>query len=164
MEIAKASGSNIKIKTKRGSVSVGNDRAITLMGSGEKSPFVVNEPGEYEVEGMSVFGYFDNDEIVFVVQVDEVRVLLTESMLSDKLIEEIDVIDVVILGLDKIRSKEAGELVEKIEPSYVIPYGEKTKVEAFVKDFEHGSKQVEKLVLNKATITDEITEVIVLSS
>ena len=157
-----------KLKIKKVSVTVDIDGMVSVSSVGRSEPFVINEPGEYEIEGTSIFGYADEGGAkVYAVQGDEVRVLYLGDLpgkLGEKLIDELDSVDAVIVGVAVADVKLLTETIEKIEPSYVLPYGEETKVAALVKNYEHGSKQMPKLSLSRATVNDETTEVVILGS
>lgn len=162
MEIVYLGKNNFKLKVKRGVVSYESGSIVTLTGASAKVPFIITQPGEYEVEGLSVFGYPGEGIVTYVFQLDEIRVMTIEGKVEDKLVDELDTIDVVIVNTDLIGAKELVAMLGKIEPSYVLPYGESERVAGFVKEFEHGSKEQDKLVLVKATISEDLTEVIVL--
>lgn len=157
-----------KIKVKKGVVTIDASGRVEIAGPGRTEPFVINAPGEYEVEGISVFGYgLGEGQTAYVVQGEEVRVLwlgeLSEKI-SDKLAEELDTIDAAMVATAGGSVKVVTETVGGIEPSYVLPYGETAKVQEFVKHFEHGSRSAEKLSLSRATIPVEATEVVILGN
>jgi len=75
-------------------------------------------------------------------------------------LENIDTVIVGVGGTGKIGVKEIIELIAKLEPYYVIPLAEgKDKL---IASYEHGSRQVKSLSLNKLTLSEDLTEVIVL--
>lgn len=162
MEIAVAGKNGFKLKAKRGTINYESGGSVTLTGASAKVPFVITEPGEYEVEGVSVFGYASESAVTYVFQMDDVRIMTIAAKVEDKLIDELDIIDVAIVDTDNVGAKELVAMLGKIEPSYVIPHGEATRVAAFVKEFEHSSRESDKLVVNKATIPEDLTEVVVL--
>lgn len=153
-----------------------------------KIPFVVSEAGEYEVEGISVFGYqtFHDDKegkergnnTIYVVQAEDLRILHLGDLghdLSEKLIDELDGIDVLMIpvgGVYTIEAKLAAELAGKIEPTYLIPmhyktpahdeksFGEMTDFDKFVEIFDRPVKEVESLSLSKASLPADSTELV----
>lgn len=163
MDITAAGLNSYKIKGKKGVVSVEVGSGVEIVGAANKTVFPITSPGEYEVEGISVFAYPAGESLATLIQVEEVRVLVVAEALADNVIEDMDSVDVVILGTGGVGSKVLVELVGKIEPSYVIPAGEEATVAAFVKDFEHTSRTSEKLSLSKATMASDVTEVVILS-
>lgn len=163
MDITAISTNTYKLKGKKGVVTAEVGKGVEIVGSGSKAVFPITGPGEYEVEGISVFAYPAGESLACLIQVEEVRVLVLGGVIAENVIEEMDTVDVVILGTENMASKTLVELVGKIEPSYIIPAGEAGAVAAFVKDFEHTSRESEKLSLSKATMAAEVTEVVILS-
>lgn len=162
MEISSLGKANFKIKVKGGSVVTAED-SLAIFHKGETGKgFVIREPGEYEIEGISVFGYQADSGPIFVVQAEELRCLylskIDKSLPAD-LAGEIDNIDVVFLPTDQLGPKEMVEVVAKLEPYYILPYGE--SVQKFIAGFEHGSRSVKSLSLSKPTLPEDLTEVIV---
>lgn len=164
MDITRINETTYKVKGKKGVVTVVIGRSVEIMGAVSKSPFPITQPGEYEVEGISVFAYQAGKTLATLIQVEEVKVLAIEEPLSDALIEEMDTVDVVLLGTGAVPSKELVALVGRIEPSCVVPAGDEASIAAFVKDFEHTSRTSDKLSLSKATMATDITDVVVLNS
>lgn len=217
MEISYLGHSCFKIKTKSGVVvtdpygksvgltmpSVSADLVtVSHMGHGDhdevgavagtsrrERPFVISEPGEYEVEGISVFGYptfHDASEgsergknTIFVIQAEDLRILHLGDlghMLSEKTLSELENIDVVMVpvgGKYTIDAKTAVEVVAKLEPYYVLPmhyktdkhdpkvFGELDGVDKFVTAYEHGSRAVKSLNVSRLGLPEDLTEVIV---
>lgn len=100
-------------------------------------PMVINAPGEYEVQGVSIFGYktfHDNKEgvergknMISVVHMDEVVAAHLGDLghtLNDKILEEVGEVDVLFVpvgGFYTIGPEQALEVIEQLEPSLVIP-------------------------------------------
>ncbi len=158
--------------------------------SRRNEPFIIGEPGEYEVEGISVFGYrtyHDDKEggergenTIYAIQVDGVRVLHLGDlghMLSDKLLGELDSIDVVMVpvgGVYTIGASRALELIDAISPYIAIPmhykterhdvklFGEMATLADFLKEYGGEARKVEdKLAVSKISLSEESTEVVV---
>jgi len=160
MDISYLKGESFKIKAKTGSVVLA-PAALTISHKAGGDDFVINNPGEYEVEGISVFGYKAETENVYVVQFEDLRVLYLGNLskpLSEKVVSELENIDVVIVSCDVMSPKDVIETVAKIEPYYVLPYGEMTT--KFIASYEHGSRSVKSLSLSKLTLPEDLTEVI----
>lgn len=160
MEISYLGKNNFKLKTKSGSALL-EPTQLTMVHKSGGEDFVINEPGEYEIEGISVFGYQTEGSTAYVFQAEDMRVLylgeLSQS-LSEKNLAELENIDVVIAP-PTASGKELVELVTKIEPYYILPYGE--NVAKFVASYDHGSRSVKSLSLSKLTLPEDLTEVIV---
>lgn len=164
MDISYLGKGSYKIKAKTGTVTV-SAKGLTIAHKSGGDDFVINMPGEYEVEGISVFGSKTEESTVYVVQFDDVRVLYLGDLskpLSEKNITELANIDVVIVSVDAMPTKDVVEVVAKLEPYYVLPYGE--MVDKFVAAYEHGSRSVKNLPLSKQSLPDDLTEVIVFDS
>lgn len=161
MDISYLGKENFKIKAKNGTV-VATPVSLTISHKNGGEDFVITNPGEYEVEGISVFGYKAEESNVFVIQCDDIRVVYLGNLaktLSEKVITDLENIDVVIVPVDTMPTKDSVEVVSKLEPYYVLPYGE--TVAKFVAAYEHGSRSVKSLNLSKLALPEDLTEVIV---
>lgn len=95
----------------------------------EKGVFLINEPGEYEKSGIFVKSFKINHglELIFTIETEGLRLLFCgglprlpdEGELKD--IEDIDILFVPVGGHGVLSSKDAAELVLRIEPRVVIP-------------------------------------------
>lgn len=164
MEVSYLGQDKYNLKTKTGSVQL-TPGQLTLVHKKEGADFVVNGPGEYEIEGMSVFGFQIGKRVVYVVQADEIRVLYLGELdpgLGEQIAEKIENVDVVVVNCreqEGMGVQEAVKLIAKLEPYYVIPGGNER--EEFVKHYEHGSRLVKTLPLSRLAMPEDVTEVIV---
>lgn len=163
MDIAKVAVNKYRVKVKRGSVMVNVGESVEIQNNSSKSSFVIAQPGEYEVEGISVFAYQVGETLASVIHVEDLKVLATSGVLSDTLIEDQGTIDVVIVNTNSIQNKENVAMVGKIEPSFVLPSGEAANVATFIKDFEHTAREANKLSITRATLNSDITDVVILT-
>ena len=104
---------------------------------------IIDQPGEYEVSGVSIFGvgaraHMDEEKqhtaIMYKIILDDLRILVTGNVypeLSDAQLEAIGMVDVMIVpvggngySLDGIG---ALKLIKKVEPKVVIPTHFETK-------------------------------------
>lgn len=215
MEIAYLGHSAFKIKTKSGTIvmdpynpSVGlklpslsadivtvshdhedhnNVKAVSGT-SRRENPFVIREPGEYEIEGISIFGYqtfHDAKEgaerggnVMYVIQAEDMRVLHLGDLghnLSEKQIADLDGIDVVMVpvgGVYTVDAEVATKVIEAIDPSIVIPmhfktaqhdaktFGEMSELAKFTSQYGHAVRTVKTLQISKISLPQEATEVI----
>lgn len=164
-----------------------NVKAVTGT-SRRPTPFIIDQPGEYEVEGISVFGfrsYHDDKEgtergenTMFIIQAEDLRILHLGDLghkLTKEALDELEGIDIVMTpvgGVYTIDAKTAAELASEIEPYFVLPMHFKTvkhdkesfeklaPVEDFVKEFQHGSRTVKTLNVSKLGLPEDLTEVI----
>jgi hypothetical protein len=161
MDISYLGETSFKIKAKTGAV-VAKAKDLTISHKSGGDDFVINNPGEYEVEGISVFGYKSEETNIYVIQFEDIRVLYLGNLskpMAEKTITDLENIDVVITPVDTLPVKEIIEMVSKLEPYYVLPYGETTA--KFVAAYEHGSRSVKSLSLSKVSLPEDLTEVIV---
>lgn len=163
MDIAKVAENKYRIKVKRGSVVVNVGESVEILSSTSKSPFIITQPGEYEVEGISVFAYQTGETLASVIHVEDLKVLATSGVLSDSLIEDQGTIDAVIVNTNSTQSKENVGMIGKIEPSFVIPSGDGPNIATFIKDFEHTARETNKLSITRATLNSDITDVVILT-
>lgn len=153
-----------------------------------KEPFIVSEPGEYEIAGVSVFGlpsFHDNAKgaergknTIFTIFMDDLRVCHLGDLgheLTDELVEEIGTIDALLIpvgGHYTIDAKQAVKIVQQLEPYYVIPmhyrtqkhsamFDEVAPLETFLKEYGMSPAPVAKLNIEKSKMPEE-TELVVL--
>ena len=103
------------------------DSSLITKAVGRENPFLIKEPGEYEIGGSFVLGIqAGKNNNIFVITVDGLRLAflggLTEN-LSDKQLEEIDGVDILFLpvGGKTLNSKKAIDLIGQIDPKIIIP-------------------------------------------
>ncbi len=97
--------------------------------------YVVKGPGEYEVKGVMVMGYpmLEGDEIkksvntIYKIDADGINICHLGALsrkLTDKEFDDIGSVDVLVLPVGDdmyVDTKVATEIINRIEPSYVIP-------------------------------------------
>jgi len=148
-------------KSEAGIVTVSHDHpdhnATSQVGG---NPFIVNGPGEYEVQGVGIIGipsFHDGEHgklrgknTIFHIEVDGVHILHLGDlgeMITDKEIEEAGKVDILFIpvgGHYTITAKEAVSIIKELEPLVVIPmhynrsgldqkvYGELTPISTFL--------------------------------
>lgn len=153
-----------------------------------EKPFIIDALGEYEVSGISVFGYptFHDasqgaergNNSIFVVNMDDINVAHLGDLghpLDEKTIENMGTIDVLLCpvgGSFTIDPKTAVEVIRSIEPSYIIPMHYKTQdhaeayaklatVDEFMKVFGVIKEPMASLTVSAGSLPEE-TELIVL--
>lgn len=149
-------------------------------GRGEKQPFVISGPGEYEVKDIVVFGFPSESEYggekrintLYSVSFDGLSVFYAGAVGTTTLpkdIEDMDAPDILIVPIgDKgaLTPAQAQKLAVALEAKIVIPiaYDEKS-LKLFLK--EAGAEAVkpeEKLTLKKKDVVGKEGEVVVLRS
>ncbi len=169
-----------------------NAGAIKATANREK-PFVIQEAGEYEVGGITVFGYpsWHDDQkgeerghnIMYSIFLDDVHVLHLGDLghkLDQKTIEAIPEVDVLLCpvgGVFTINAKVASEVISALEPAIVIPmhyrteqhdagtFSELATVEDFMKEYGKTAKTQDKLKLTGGKASEETeTELVILEA
>lgn len=105
----------------------GEKNTVTLAGS----PFVTSTPGEYEVQGVLITGIRAPQALhthfrVDVEQISLAQLALTNTIPTDKELEELSNIDVLLLPVghkDGFTAAQAASVLSEIEPRIVIPIG-----------------------------------------
>jgi len=144
---------------------------------------VVEGPGEYEVQGISILGfdsYHDDKKgekrgknTIYVIEIEDFRICHLGDLgheLSDKLMGEMGEIDVLMVpvgGVYTIDAAKAAEVARKIDPSIFIPmhyqvsgldpktFGELGDTKEFVKVLGYEPEDVTKLNIKKSTMGEE---------
>lgn len=153
---------------------------IEEAGRGEKQPFHVFGPGEYEIKEVTVAGFetkssYDKQDrlnAVYAVDFDGLHVLylgaLGDMTLPADLLEmdSPDVLIVPVGGDGVLDPAEAQKLAVKLEARIVIPilFDDKT-LKHFLKEAgAEGTKAVDKLTIKKKDVVDKENEVVVLEA
>lgn len=145
-------------------------------------PFLINDPGEYDVKGVTVTGIPLKQEdnkytSVFLIESEDIRILnlthIHEWNMKENELEELGEIDILILpvgGNTVLSASAASKVVNEIEPKIVIPSHYKMKeliidvdgIEKFIKEMGGKSEPVEKLTIKKKDLVEEGIKVVVL--
>ena len=147
---------------------------------GERQPFVIEGPGEYEIKGVAVRGYgtsttYDKRQTintVYSVMLEGMNLCFLGALGAGELPanakQELDGIDVLFLpvgGNGVLEHAPAYKLAVQLEPKVVIPmhYDDKS-LKAFLKEAgAEGTKPEEKLTIKKKDLEGKEAEVVVLS-
>jgi L-ascorbate metabolism protein UlaG (beta-lactamase superfamily) len=148
---------------------------------GEKSPFVISGPGEYEVGGIHVSGFpskpFGKDKLmntIYTLTLDGIRVCflgaLSSAEISSETLEgigEVDLVFVPIAGGEYVTPADANKVAVSMDAKLIIPMmidGVKDKnLATFLKEAGAESVEaVEKLTIKKKDIEAFEGEVAVL--
>jgi L-ascorbate metabolism protein UlaG (beta-lactamase superfamily) len=152
---------------------------------GEKDPFVVRGPGEYEVEkifikgfpSVSNYGGKERPNTIYIVTLEGMNLCflgaLSDSKVDLKIFEDVDDLDILFVpigGDGVLNPAEAHSIAVKLEARIIVPIhyvgmGEKDSLKAFLK--ESGSKDekpIDKLTIKKKDIETRVGDVVVISS
>jgi L-ascorbate metabolism protein UlaG (beta-lactamase superfamily) len=143
---------------------------------GEREPFVIEGPGEYEVRGVAVRGFgapttYDKQQTIntiYSVSLEGMTLCFlgaaSEATLPAAAKQELDNIDVLFMPVDTLSPASAYKLAVQLEPKVVVPmhYDEKS-LKAFLKEAGvEGAKAEERLTIKKKDLEGKEAEVVVL--
>jgi L-ascorbate metabolism protein UlaG (beta-lactamase superfamily) len=148
---------------------------------GQKEPFVISGPGEYEVGVVTARGFgvptrydgADKIATLYSVSLEDMNLVflgpLGSEALDPQILGEIDDIDVLFLpigGGDVLDVPAASKLATKLEAKCIIPmHYDATALKAFLKEEgADGVKPMEKLTLKKKDVAVMESEIVILSS
>jgi L-ascorbate metabolism protein UlaG (beta-lactamase superfamily) len=151
---------------------------------GERLPFVVSGPGEYEVRGIQVRGFMSQSEYGSEKHLNTIYSVALEGMnlcflgalntndLPQAAKQELDDIDILFLpigGEGVLDHASAYKLAVGLEPKAIIPmhYGDmgaKDALKSFLKEAgSEDSKPMDKLTIKKKDLEGKEAEILVLS-
>ncbi len=148
---------------------------------GERQPFVIEGPGEYEVKEVAVRGFATPAEYagkktintIYSVTLEGMNLCFLGALSTDELSvaakQELDDIDVLFLpvgGKGVLEYAPAYKLAVKLEPKVIIPmHYDAASLKAFLKEAgAEGTKAEEKLTIKKKDLEGKEAEVVVLSN
>lgn len=166
-----------------------NNNTKAVKGITSPLPFIIDGPGEYEVNDIFVYGiaaFHDNKEgkdlgenIIYRIEIDGISIAhlghlghLLDNGLTEKL-EGVDILIIPVGGGEAINAKQATEIISQLEPRIVIPMsyqlpGLKTKeklenINAFCKEIGVCPKEVlTKFKISKKDLPQQDLQVVVL--
>jgi len=130
----------------------------------DKEKVFIRGPGEYEIGGVEIKGWgIDDKNLIYLIEIDGVIVGFlgeSEEVLTDKMIEKITGIDVLIASISKTKlsGKMLQDLAKKWGANYLIPIGYKTGdelIKKFLDDVdEEGLEAVDILKIDRDNLPD----------
>lgn len=145
---------------------------------GDKNPFIVSGPGEYEISGIAVAGFptaskYDGEDrinTVYALTFDGIFLLYLGAFGEGTLpkdLSEMDEPDIVFMpvgGSGMLSPSEAQKLAVNLEAKLVIPifYDDKTLKQFLKEAGEEKAEVVEKLTLKPRDLADKEGDVVVL--
>jgi len=149
---------------------------------GEKKPFAISGPGEYEVKGVFIKGFqsesdYDGEKrinTIYSVALEGMNICflgaLNQAELpkeADENIDNVDILFVPVGGEGVLSPAQAYKLAVSIGPKIIIPihYGDiggKEALKAFLKEAGENPKPEAKLTLKKKDLEGKDADVIVL--
>lgn len=152
---------------------------------GDRSPFVVDGPGEYEVKGVFIKGLpsttrygakTDMINTLYTVSLESMNICFLGAISTPELksetieaLDEIDVLFVPIGGEGVLQPQQAYKLAVSLEPKIIIPihYGDigiKDALKTFLKEAGENPAPIAKLTLKKKDLDGKSASVVVLDS
>ena len=145
---------------------------------GEKKPFIIKGPGEYEVKEVFIKGFqglseYDGEtriNTIYTILFDNMKLCFLGSQSSRSLsaeakegIGEVDVLFVPIGGEGVLDPASAYQLAVSLEPKLIIPmHYDKKSLETFLKEgSQQAADMVEKLTIKRKDIEAKEGEIIV---
>ena len=149
---------------------------------GEKKPFAITGPGEYEVKGVFIKGFasesgYDGEKrinTIYTVSLEGMNICFLGALNQDALpkeadegIDGVDILFVPIGGEGVLNASQAYKLAVLIGPKIIIPvhYGDiggKDALKAFLKEAGENPKPEAKLTLKKKDLEGKNADVLVL--
>ncbi len=154
---------------------------------GDKIPFSITGPGEYERQGVAVQGFLSHSKYgltkgqteavntIYIVNLEDMTLVhlgaLIGTELSPEVREGIDKIDVLFVPIGSngvLSATDAHKLAVSLEPKIIVPMhwngmGESKALEAFLKEAGNGSEKVDKLTLKKKDLTGRDGSILILT-
>jgi L-ascorbate metabolism protein UlaG (beta-lactamase superfamily) len=158
---------------------------VDQIGFGEKLPFIISGPGEYEIKGIFIKGFkfaskYGGEErinTIYSIALENMNLCFLGAIGTPELpaeikesLGDIDIIFLPIGGEGVLTAAEANKLATSLEPKMIIPMhfdgiGDKKALSTFLK--ESGAedvKPVDKLTIKKKDLEGKEADVVVLSS
>jgi L-ascorbate metabolism protein UlaG (beta-lactamase superfamily) len=154
---------------------------------GDKVPFVISGPGEYEKNGVTIQGFQTHSEYalakgaasavntIYSVKLEGMTLVflgaISETTMptdAKEAIDEIDVLFIPVGGDGVLDAAEASKLATFLEPKVIIPMhwsgmGHDKALETFIKEQGGGEERVEKLTLKKKDFLEKDGAIIVIT-
>lgn len=148
---------------------------------GNKQPFVVDGPGEYEIGSVTARGFGvktkyagkDYQNAIYQVRLEDTNILFLGSIdnpeIDPKILAELGVVDILFIpvgGGDVLEVPQASKLATKLEAKVIIPMQyDDAAIKAFLKEEgNEGQKPVDKLTLKKKDVATMSGDVVVLKA
>ena len=154
---------------------------VEQLSHGEREPFVIKGPGDYEIKEIFIKGVLSQAEIaghryinaIYLFTLDGINIAflgaLGDAELSKDSREAINSPDILFIpvgGGGMLDAKSAGKLASALEPKLIIPmdYDDKS-LKAFLKEMgEEDAETTEKLTLKRKDLEGKEGEVVVLKA
>lgn len=154
---------------------------VDQVNRGDKEAFIINGPGEYEIQGVfikglsSISNYGEENKIntIYTVNFENMNLCFLGALGDVNIpketkegIDGVDILFVPIGGEGVLSPSDAYKFAVSLEPSIIIPmnYDDKS-LKAFLKEGgSDGTKSIEKLTIKKKDLEGKEGEIIVLDT
>lgn len=148
--------------------------------NGSNKQFVINGPGEYEINSVFVQGIEsgdNSDNTIYYINSESITIThlgkFAQKSLNDSQLETIEGTDIVMIpvgGGSLIDTKTATKIISQLEPRIIIPMyyalpGLKDKIDPldkFVKEIGLKAEEMDKLKISPKDLPQEETKLVVL--
>ncbi|HEY4510828.1 MAG TPA: MBL fold metallo-hydrolase [Candidatus Paceibacterota bacterium] len=152
---------------------------------GERAPFVVSGPGEYEIKDIVIKGFASESDYkkkgrkntIYFISLEGMNLCFLGALSTPDLpqdakqeLEDVDILFTPIGGEGVLDAADAYKLAVKLEPHVVIPMhwgaiegSKEVALKDFLKESGESVKPIEKLTLKKKDLEEKEGEIIVLS-
>lgn len=158
-----------------------NFNGLDQAAHGNKEPYAVQGPGEYEIGDVTARGYgvktiyegVERYNTIYQVRLEEINMIflgaLGSAEIDPKILAELGDIDILFIpigGGDVLDVPAASKLAVKLEAKLIIPmHYDKNSLGAFLKEIgAEGKATVDKLTIKKKDILEMEGEVVVLKA
>ena len=155
---------------------------------GDKVPFAVTGPGEYERQGITIQGFLSRSKYglakdeesalntIYSVRLEDMTLVHLGALADKELpaaaregIDEVDVLFVPVGGGGVLSAAAAHELAVSLEPKIIIPMhwsglGTPRSLETFLKEAGNGSEKMDKLTLKKKDLAGRDGSILVITA
>ncbi|MES2437181.1 MAG: MBL fold metallo-hydrolase [Patescibacteria group bacterium] len=153
------------------------------LGFGDKQPFVVTGPGEYEIKGVFIKGFPSESNYggekkintVYTLNLDSINICILGALDSVALtteakeaMNEVDILFVPMGGNGVLSPADSYKLALQFSPKVIIPMGadtgDKDSLKVFLKEGGGDAvKPIDKLTIKKKDLEGKEAEIVVLS-
>lgn len=155
---------------------------VDQVSHGDKAPFVVSGPGEYEVKGVFIKGFqstssYDGEpqiNTIYTLTLDSLNICILGALDSKEIpaelkegLEDIDILFLPIGGNGVLNAQDAYKTSLQFEPKVLIPMGydtgEKDSLKTFLKEGGGDSaKPIDKFTVKKKDLEGKEGEIVIL--
>lgn len=155
-----------------------------LMSYGDRKPFIISSPGEYEVQGIFIKGFGTYVELPidvkskekvkmqntsYVMTIDNIKICFLGCLKEDltgeqrEVIDEVDVLFIPVSSTeDMLNAYDANKLATKLEPRLIVPMDyDDNSLKMFLKEAgKENIEKIDKLTIKKKDIDGKQGEVV----